>query len=174
MKSEISALVDGELEPEAVGRCLQRLKQDDDLVQSWREYHLIGAALRGEVRTSIDAGFSRRLAEEATILAPRAIVAARVSQLTAALSAAAGIAAVAVAAWVGLPLSGGDGSTSAGVASPAANGYAAIKTVEGEKVPVAVGVEDYLLAHQRFSPASHMQGVAPYVRTVSAERKVGQ
>ena len=172
MKSEISALVDGELEPEAVGRCLQRLKQDDDLVQSWREYHLIGAALRGEVRTSIDAGFSRRLAEEATILAPRAIVAARVSQLTAALSAAAGIAAV--AAWVGLPLSGGDGSTSAGVASPAANGSAAIKTVEGEKVPVAVGVEDYLLAHQRFSPASHMQGVAPYVRTVSAERKVGQ
>ena len=166
--------MDGELEPEAVGRCLQRLKQDDDLVQSWREYHLIGAALRGEVRTSIDAGFSRRLAEEATILAPRTIVAARVSQLTAALSAAAGIAAVAVAAWVSLPLSGGDGSTSAGVASPAANGYAAIKTVEGEKVPVAVGVEDYLLAHQRFSPASHMQGVAPYVRTVSAERKVAQ
>jgi hypothetical protein len=38
-------------------------------------------------------------------------------------------------------------------------------------VPVAVGVEDYLLAHQRFSPASSMQGVAPYVRTVSAERK---
>lgn len=174
MKSEISALVDGELEPEAVGCCLQRLKQDDDLVQSWREYHLIGAALRGEVRTPIDAGFSRRLAEEATILAPRTIVAARVSQLTAALSASAGIAAVAVAAWVGLPLSGGDGSTSAGVASPAANGYAAIKTVEGEKVPVAVGVEDYLLAHQRFSPASHMQGVAPYVRTVSAERKVAQ
>ena len=131
--------------------------------------------MRGEVSTSIDAGFSRRLAEEPTILAPRAIVAARVSQLTAALSAAAGVAAVAVAAWVGLPQSDGYIPTSVvGVASPAENGNASIKTVEGAKVPVAVGVEDYLLAHQRFSPASHMQGVAPYVRTVSAERKVGQ
>jgi len=33
--------------------------------------------------------------------------------------------------------------------------------------PAAVGVENYLLAHQSFSPAGAMQGVAPYVRTVS-------
>ena len=36
--------------------------------------------------------------------------------------------------------------------------------------PVAVGVENYLFAHQSFSPAGAMQGVAPYVRTVADER----
>jgi hypothetical protein len=38
-------------------------------------------------------------------------------------------------------------------------------------VPAAQGVSDYLLAHQRFSPAFAMQGVAPYVRTVADEQQ---
>ena len=36
-------------------------------------------------------------------------------------------------------------------------------------VPAAQGVADYLLAHQRFSPAIAMSGLAPYVRTVAEE-----
>jgi hypothetical protein len=36
-------------------------------------------------------------------------------------------------------------------------------------VPPAQGVTDYLLAHQRFSPAIAMSGLAPYVRTVAEE-----
>jgi len=32
-------------------------------------------------------------------------------------------------------------------------------------------VENYLLAHQRFSPSNAMQGVAPYVRLVVEERE---
>jgi sigma-E factor negative regulatory protein RseA len=42
---------------------------------------------------------------------------------------------------------------------------------EPTPVPVAQGVNDYLLAHQRFSPSSAMGGIAPYVRTVSEERE---
>jgi hypothetical protein len=38
-------------------------------------------------------------------------------------------------------------------------------------VPAAQGVNDYLLAHQRFSPSSVMGGMAPYVRTVSEARE---
>jgi sigma-E factor negative regulatory protein RseA len=30
-------------------------------------------------------------------------------------------------------------------------------------------VNDYLTAHQEFSPSTAMQGLAPYVRTVSAD-----
>jgi sigma-E factor negative regulatory protein RseA len=33
----------------------------------------------------------------------------------------------------------------------------------------ALGMRNYLLAHQRFSPSSAMQGVAPYARTVASE-----
>lgn len=170
MKNEISALMDDELDPDAASRCLQRLKQDPDLVQGWRDYHLIGDALRGELRPSFDARFAQRLAAEPTVLAPRAVRAANGSRWTAVLSAAAGVAAVAVAAWVALPPGGSDNPAAVALktASPEASSMVA---QAGQKVPVAVGVEDYLLAHQRFSPASNMQGVAPYVRTVSAERK---
>jgi sigma-E factor negative regulatory protein RseA len=38
-------------------------------------------------------------------------------------------------------------------------------------VPAAQGVNDYVLAHQRFSPSSAMGGMAPYVRTVSESRE---
>ena len=34
-------------------------------------------------------------------------------------------------------------------------------------VPMPGEVNDYLLAHQNYSPRSNLQGVAPYVRTVS-------
>jgi hypothetical protein len=34
-------------------------------------------------------------------------------------------------------------------------------------VPVATGVGDYVLAHQRFSPRSAMAGVMPYVGSVA-------
>ena len=90
-----------------------------------------------------------------------------------AFSAAAGAAGVALVAWLALPGLKPEpaqlaASVPAGVragAPPAAPGAAV--------TPVAVGVENYLLAHQSFSPAGAMQGVAPYVRTVADERGGG-
>ena len=176
MKNEISALIDGELGSGAVDGCLRRLKQENDLSQTWHDYHLIGDVLRGEISPSLDARFARRLAAEPTILAPRPVVAANGSRWSSALSAVAGIAAVAVAAWVALPQTDvvpapvSIASTAPTTSAPApASSPRPAEGVSG--VPVAVGVEDYLLAHQRFSPVSSMQGVAPYIRTVSAERK---
>jgi sigma-E factor negative regulatory protein RseA len=170
MKNEISALMDDELDPGSAGGCFQKLGQDAELVQTWREYHLIGDALRGELRPSFDERFAQRLAAEPTILAPKAMRNAANARWTTVLSAAAGVAAVAIAAWVAMPAGvNGDGALLAAKSgtpeAPVASSGPA------QPVPVAVGVDDYLLAHQRFSPASGMQGVAPYVRTVSAERK---
>jgi hypothetical protein len=36
-------------------------------------------------------------------------------------------------------------------------------------VPLPSGTNDYLLAHQGFSPRVSLQGMAPYVRTVSEQ-----
>jgi sigma-E factor negative regulatory protein RseA len=184
MNDDISAFVDGELDPESSARFLQRMKNDDGLMQAWRDYHLIGDALRGDARRGLDASFARRLDAEPTILAPRALVAANNSHWMKALSAAAGVAAVAAAAWVALPqfapdsqlpIAKNESSSAAPVSIASRDGFAKPDQARlaggGSDIPVAVGVEDYLLAHQRFSPASSMQGVAPYVRTVSAERK---
>jgi hypothetical protein len=55
----------------------------------------------------------------------------------------------------------------------AAESVAVSATPPGEAKPlVPAEVENYLLAHQPFSHASAMQGIAPYARTVADERRI--
>lgn len=175
MKSELSAFIDGELAPDASARFLLRLRQDDKLRLAWHDYHLIGDALRGQIGPSMDARFAKLLDAEPTVLAPKVMMAMNSSGWMPAVSAAAGIAAVAFAAWFALPQFGREGGVvpSATIAISPTSTSAQV-AVAGAEVPLAVGVDDYLLAHQRFSPASSMQSVAPYVRTVSAQRAGGR
>jgi hypothetical protein len=41
-------------------------------------------------------------------------------------------------------------------------------------VPLPLATDDYLLAHQGYSPRNLLQGVAPYVRTVSGQALEGR
>jgi len=106
------------------------------------------------------------------------------------MSAAAGIAAVALVVWTAFPvwspgpeIAKGPGAPASAVASaarprpeiakgpgaaPSAVAAAALQA-ETRALPSAE-VENYLLAHQPFSHASAMQGIAPYARTVADER----
>ena len=164
MRERISALMDGELHESELGQGLGRLKADSELRRSWDTYHLIGDALRGHVAPGLAARVSERLAAEPTVLAPqRRAKGGRTSWL--ALSAAAGAAGVALVVWLALPTLQPEPQRVAQPAPPVQSAHPA--------TPVAVGIENYLLAHQRFSHTSAMQGVAPYVRTVADEREGG-
>ena len=161
MKEKLSAMMDDALADGERESCVRRLKEDDELQAAWDVYHLIGDTLRGHTAPHVADEVRARLADEPTVLAPRR--AERRPRLAwYPLAAAASVAAVALVGWLALPLTGlqpgGDGQTMARVAEqvPAA-------------VPAAQGVADYLLAHQRFSPAIAMSGLAPYVRTVAEE-----
>jgi len=172
MKERVSALMDGQLDGAACDDCLDRLGKDADLRRDWALYHLIGDTLRGTAAHTLPVGLGERLAAEPTVLAPRSARRSGAGRGTwhYALSAAAGVAAVALVGWVTLSqLQPGDGVPVAGVpqtAAPVASAPPA-PAVPVAAVPVARGMDDYLLAHQRFSPSSAMSGVAPYVRTVS-------
>jgi len=161
----ISALMDGELDAAEAGRELTRIKQHADLHENWETFHLIGDAMRGNPMLSPDfkRRVARRLAQEPTVVAPRRHrIPPAVSY---ALSAAASLSAVAVVAWV--TLSGnvaGTGSDNAGLAqAPAPESTLASLP----NVPDDGRTHEYLLAHQGVSPSTALQGVAPYVRTVS-------
>jgi len=162
MKEKLSAMMDDALEHGERERCVQRLEEDDELRTTWDVYHLIGDTLRGHTAPQIAERVHARLAAEPTVLAPRRSVRARSRLAWYPLAAAASVAAVALVGWLALPLfdlprSGVGPATIAQVEPPAA------------PVPQAQGVADYLLAHQRFSPAIAMGGLAPYVRTVAEE-----
>jgi sigma-E factor negative regulatory protein RseA len=160
MKEKLSAMMDDALPDGERESCVRRLKDDDELRAAWDVYHLIGDALRGHTAPQVADGVRARLADEPTVLAPRRAARPRLAWYP--LAAAASVAAVALVGWLALPLTGlQPGRETQTVARVAEQVPAA--------VPPAQGVADYLLAHQRFSPAIAMSGLAPYVRTVAEE-----
>lgn len=157
MKEQLSAMMDDQGDGAACDRCLERIKLDVELRESWSVYHLIGDVLRGTDGGTLPESFGQRLAGEPTVVAPqRRSSAARPTRLRYALPIAASVAAVAFVAWVGLPQLESGSIQTAQTPAPMT-----------PAIPVARDVGDYLLAHQPFSPSSAMSGVAPYVRTVS-------
>jgi sigma-E factor negative regulatory protein RseA len=166
MKEQLSALMDDQLDgPECEG-CLRRLKDDDALRDDWAVYHLIGDALRGTPARGLPAAFAERLAAEPTVLAPRAMpkVVSPRRKAWYGLSAAASVAAVAAVGWMAVnvgqaPVPGRQPEIAAAPAGSA--------TPVTAVIPVAQGVGDYVLAHQRYSPRTAMAGVMPYVGSMA-------
>jgi sigma-E factor negative regulatory protein RseA len=163
MDEKISALMDGELDERNADEALELIAREPRAAETWRLYHLASDALRTPQLLSRDfaAHVSRRLAAEPTILAPGALP-GRTPLQRFAVAAAASLAAVALVAWLAFAPQ----PTSAPVVAQAPQPPAA---------PVAATVmlpeaaNDYLLAHQGFSPRVMLQGMAPYVRTVAEQ-----
>jgi sigma-E factor negative regulatory protein RseA len=168
---KISALIDGELDGREAEQQLARLKQDRELEHCWATFHLIGDALRGE--RSLSQGFgerlARRLAGEPTVLAPRPVASRRF--MAYALSAAASLSAVALVGWMALfnnPLAPLPELAQVPNTTPTA--ATATPSAQLASVPSEGRMNEYLIAHQEFSPSTEIQGLAPYIRGVSSTR----
>ena len=167
MKDKISALMDGELERQEASGALRELDGEGEAREAWRRYHLIGDVMRDS--RLLSAGFaarvSERLANEPTVLAPGRITPKPAIVRWQALSAAASIAAVAMVGWVAF---GPQQGAAPGV-PVASQAPAPVETAQVQQVAPPDAANDYLLAHQGYSPRNSLQGVAPYVRMVSGE-----
>jgi len=157
MKDRLSALMDGELDDKSAAEVIEALGRDQEAVRTWRTYQLISDAMRESRLLSADftARFSEQLAKEPTVLAPRAMQAE--SRKWVALSAAASVAAVALVGWV--TFAPRPGPAPLAQVQPEAPKPPAM-------VPLPSSANDYLLAHQAFSPRVSL---APYIRTVSEQ-----
>ncbi len=184
---KISALMDGELARDEAGRLVVDIRQRDGLREAWATYHLIGEAMRGE--SCADCGVMRsvasQLAQEPTVLAPRRI-SGEIGRRWA-LPSLAAAAAVATVTWMTMETQrGGAGQPLAAPAShmvvPAVAVQSSIPLPEYSQsvhlpaqastpVPIQFSAREfdaYLMAHQEFSPSNTLQGLAPYVRTVTS------
>jgi sigma-E factor negative regulatory protein RseA len=187
----VSNLMDGELNVDDAVREIARLKSDAAFRENWDTFHLIGDVMRGSAAGT--RGFAARLGErlalEPTVLAP--LAARPAPQFTRrfqnrALALAASLAAVAVVGWVAITtvVPNTPGQLATGVAPQsapqiaAAPGPATQPPVAGSVAAPEAGVQaaaaapaermqEYLLAHQGISPSTAIQGVTPYIRTVS-------
>ena len=166
MNDKISQLMDGELEGRAAETTIEALRRDGEALDAWRTYHVISDAMRHAPLLSegFSARLAARLAAEPTVLAPRRIAA----RPRFALAAAASVAAVALVGWLAFapqPQSPAAPTPVAAAAPAAPKAPAAPLVTVSTVLPDAAN--DYLLAHQGFSPRVYLQGMAPYVRTVS-------
>jgi sigma-E factor negative regulatory protein RseA len=159
MKDKISALMDGELDERSAAEVIDLLGRGGEGLQAWRSYHLISDSMRDSRLLSEGFGerLRERLAAEPTVLAPARLAVGQRYRL--ALPVAASAAAVALVGWLAFV--------------PPLPQQQPIPQLAQVKPPVAVplpsSANDYLLAHQGFSPRIWLQGVAPYVRTVSEQ-----
>jgi sigma-E factor negative regulatory protein RseA len=177
MKAKISTMMDGELDEHEFDGVLAALAREDETRRAWRAYHLIRDALRGDgaLATDLAAKVAARLAVEPIVLAPRRFAHDPIRTRWMALSAAASVAAVALVGWLAFaPQAVTErGSVTGPVASaskvPTVPTTVAQQVQAPVRVPLPSSTDDYLLAHQGYSPRLVLQGAAPYIRTVSDE-----
>jgi sigma-E factor negative regulatory protein RseA len=167
MKTRISEWMDGEMDAGAADDLIRAAGRGGEAGEAWRTYHLIGDAMRGgrPLSEDFEVRVAARLAAEPTVLAPARARPAPRAWL--AMSAAASVAAVALVGWVAF------GPLQEPALAPAPVALVAPKpALEPVAVssPIPAEDNDYLLAHQLYSPRLSLQGMAPYVRSVSSER----
>src|SRR2546427_7190344 len=161
MNDKISALMDGELDEKSAAELMDWLGRDGEALHAWRAYHLISDAMRDSCMLSdgFAARVAARLSGEPALLAPARPQAEPRKWLV--LSAAASVAAVSLVGWLAF--------APQRQAPPPQVAQASATPLKKQPaiVPLPSGTNDYLLAHQGFSPRASLQGMAPYVRTVS-------
>ena len=162
MKESLSAWMDGEASGSQARQLLPQVHHSAELRSAWDCYHLIGDALRGTRGPDLCAKFRVRLDVEPTVFAPRRQI-SKENLARYALSLAASAAAVMFVGWMAL-----SGTEQAVPQLAAAVAPRQVAVAAGE------GANDYLLAHQRYSPSNALQGVAPYVRTVADEHRTSR
>lgn len=158
MKQEISALMDGELFEDEAESLLGRIKRDPDAPEDWEVYHLIGDVLRQpeHIHCGLSAKVRKRMQDEPIVLAPRGRTVSQ-KMRTVALSAAASLAAAGVVAWMSLQV-GYEKAPQIAMQQPA------LRPASAQIRPKS---NDYLMAHQEFSPRVDMSGGVSYIRTVA-------
>jgi len=165
MKQKISVLMDGELFEDEAESVLDHIKRGSDVHNDWEIYHLIGDVLRQPeyIHCGLSGKFRERMEDEPTIVAPRVrAVKQRVRSI--ALSAAASLSAIGVVAWMSMQI------------SPEAAPQLAMQQTAFRPASVQIkpDANDYLMAHQEFSPSADMNGGTSYIRTVSYSNNAAQ
>jgi sigma-E factor negative regulatory protein RseA len=181
----LSALVDDEISRHEIAGEIIKLKNNQENLDIWSRYHLIGDAMRNELGKLHDLDMarkiSRRLESEPVVLAPANIkYHPNKKRALTGLAIAASLTAVAVVLAPQLINPGGSEAPNQLASSnqlPIKNQKSASNTIyvaeDGtrwellKKPKVESRLNDYLLNHQDLSPASNIKGIMPYATFVS-------
>lgn len=176
IREQISVFVDNETAEGHVDVTLADLRQEQGRA-TWSLYHRIGDALRsddlnGHLSADFNARMFARLDAEPTIMAPPGKITAAIKEVSFKRFAMPGMAAaaVAVAAFLTVPQM----MTQTVATGPSGAGPVVVAAAEPKTIAVASQsgevlrdpqIDEYLLAHQRFSPSVY--STAQYARSAT-------
>jgi sigma-E factor negative regulatory protein RseA len=165
----ISAFMDGEAAPAESHQVLSRLRQDAECLAAWHCFHLVGDVMRGDpvLRDDFMARLRQKIDSEPTQLAPVMRRQATTRIAYAAAASLAGLGLVVALVMTNNPLRP-NVELARNAQPPVEVARAGSEPQAQPAAENAVQVNEYLLAHQEFSPRTALQGVVPYVRPVAA------
>ena len=179
----LSSLIDGELDAHETASVLDALCKDAELQRRWSDLQLVGDALRStEVAACHVDGFctrvSKALADEPTILAPRAVRPAMRRYAIPGFAVAASVAAI---AFVAVPLlrapatdvmaqKQSPASVSAPVVANADEQAAQAASRASAAIANARALDAYLAAHRELTGGTPLPRATAYLRTSAGER----
>ena len=180
--SQLSAMVDDELDGMEIDLVLRRLCRDSDLQTCWSRYHLISDVMQSHLPDALDPGFAARI---------RQAIAAEPLPLPAGKSLPAwykpvtgfGLAAsVVLVALFGIKLTQTDtplatvaplaaSTPSTSTLTPLAVRVAATSgQADPSNEPVEARLSSYLVNHNGYASLNSMHGMLPYVRMVGYQQ----
>ena len=179
----LSSLIDGELDAHEAAAVLDALCKDAELQRRWSDLQLVGDALRStEVAACHVDGFCARvsnaLADEPTVLAPRAV---RSPMRRYAIPGVAVAASMAAIAFVAMPLlrtpaievaaqKQAPAFVSAPVAVSAEQQEAQAASKAATAIANARGLDPYFAAHRELTGGTPLPRATAYLRTSAGER----
>jgi sigma-E factor negative regulatory protein RseA len=180
--SQLSALVDEQLDAMEINLALRRLSRDRGLQARWERYHLISDALQGHLPDVLDPAFAARLH---AAIANEPLPQPAIKPLPAWYKPVTGFglaASVTLAALVGMQMNSPDlASTPASLTTSSAPAVAfAAAPARSTSIPVQTAalnpplandptqarLNRYLVSHNGYASMNSVQGVLPYVRMV--------
>jgi sigma-E factor negative regulatory protein RseA len=162
--AELSALFDGEAQGDPAGRLIKAATREQELLEAWRLYALIGDQLRenGSDAKEMTASVMGRIREEPVVLAPRRL---ELRPQHPFLALAASLAGVAVVGW--LAMADGQPTLPQEARIAAVSPAPTFDQSAGVHAGARGDMSEYLLAHHTQAASFRLGDSTEHVRTVS-------
>lgn len=180
MKEIVSEIIDQQVDPRELGEAIDQVARDRAACEKWRNYHLIGDVIRGEVNTTgacMMDRLQRTMEQEPTILAPAAEAERNISKPNPDAWKSAGLFAVAasIALMAVLTLAPesstlkNEGSVIAEHNQDSTEGAIAMTDAQRQQQQFEAEFGQMLVEHGEFTATPGLNGLIAYAKMVSNE-----
>lgn len=176
VKVQLSSLMDGELEHEALALLSKRIAADESLSERWRDYHLISDTLKQHLPeqgvVDLSAKISQAIENEPSLVEVKRRPISHMAKQVSGMAVAASVAIFGVVAVVNMGVQQGDSEIPQLAATDSTPHVQVASIASQPEAPKVVDprLNKYLVDHSEYAVSASVHGVLPYARIVSQQQ----